>query len=437
MYSITTMILKNRISVLFDNNIGQFGRNFCFYRFIITIFIGIYSLNPAVCLAQNPENHLPIVDNVQVSTTSTLTILRFTVSADVDVAAAVLDSPDRIILDWPEVSFQLPPNTLPKGVGVIKSLRAGTIGQGRSRVVVELSEPALPANIKTALAYSGAAREVIVELRPVPRAAFVKKAAERREQLALADQSAPIAAPTASTDQRPLIVIDPGHGGPDLGATGITGIFEKDIVLSFAKELTRKLKDLGEFRVVMTRDRDVFIPLDERVKFARAQRADLFLSIHADTLSDNSEVRGLTVYTGSDRASDPESARLAEAENRSDIAAGLDSGQAVEAVTDILGDLMMRETRAHSSLFARTIVGQMTNAAKLNKNPIRSAGFRVLRAPDIPSALLELGYMSSPSDIELLTSVGWTDRATDRLVGAVMNFFEARRKLQGAATVAP
>jgi N-acetylmuramoyl-L-alanine amidase len=298
-------------------------------------------------------------------------------------------------------------------------------------------EPSVPVRIRTELAYSGAAREVIVELRPVSRATFVKQANERRAHLAFSDTPTTTTAPVASPDQRPLIVIDPGHGGPDLGATGISGIFEKDIVLSFAKELARKLKTIGEFRVVMTRDRDVFIPLDERVKIARAQRADLFLSIHADTLSDNSEVRGLTVYTGSDRASDPESARLAEAENRSDIAAGLDSGQAVEAVTDILGDLMMRETRAHSNLFARTIVGQMTNAAKLNKNTIRSAGFRVLRAPDIPSVLLELGYMSSPSDIELLTSVGWTDRATDRLVGAMMNFFEARRKFQGAEAITP
>ena len=116
---------------------------------------------------------------------------------------------------------------------------------------------------------------------------------------------------------------------------------------------------------------------------------------------------------------------------------GLDTSVKTEAVTDILGDLMMRETHAHSALFARTIVGQMTNAAKLNKNPIRSAGFRVLRAPDIPSALLELGYISSPSDIELLTSVGWTDRATDRLVGAVMQFFDSRGKLQGTIAIEP
>ena len=311
------------------------------------------------------------------------------------------------------------------------------VSQERSRVVIELLEPALPLKIRSEPVYSGAAREIIVELVPSGRAKFEEAASKRREQAARRDQGAPESAAGDLVDQRPLIVIDPGHGGPDLGATGVTGIFEKDIVLSFAKELTRKLKNIGEFRVAMTRERDVFVPLDDRVKFARARGASLFLSIHADTLSGNSEVRGLTVYTGSDRASDPESARLAESENRSDIAAGLDEAQSVEAVTDILGDLMMRETRAHSNLFARTLVGQMTNAAKLNKNPIRSAGFRVLRAPDIPSALLELGYISSPSDIELLTSVGWTDRATDRLVGAIMDFFEARRNLGGAVSIEP
>lgn len=406
-------------------------------RVMICLVLSIYSLIGVPAVAQDTGNATPIVDSVQAQVNSTLTTLRFIVSADVTIESAVLDAPDRIILDWPEVSFQNRPLEAPKNVGVIKSLRAGTISHGRSRVVIELREPALPVNIRSELAYSGAARAILVDLKPVPRDRFTAQALERRQQTARTEgKSAPV--PLAETgDQRPLIVIDPGHGGPDLGATGVTGIFEKDIVLSFSRELARKLKAVGEFRVAMTRERDVFVPLDERVKFARARGAALFLSIHADTLSDNSSVRGLTVYTGSDRASDPESARLAESENRSDTAAGLDTTVNTEAVTDILGDLMMRETHAHSALFARTIVGQMTNAAKLNKNPIRSAGFRVLRAPDIPSALLELGYISSPSDIELLTSVGWTDRATDRLVGAVMQFFESRGKLQGAVAIEP
>lgn len=406
-------------------------------RGVICLVVPILSLTGVPVVAQDAVNSLPIVESVQAEKNSALTTLRFIVSADVAIESAVLDGPDRLILDWPEVSFQNPPLAAPRNVGVVKSLRAGTISHGRSRVVIELLEPALPVNIRSELAYSGAARAIIVDLKPVPRDRFTAKAMERRQQMARAERTSPPVPLVESGDQRPLIVIDPGHGGPDLGATGVTGIFEKDIVLSFSRELARKLRAIGEFRVAMTRERDVFVPLDERVKFARARGAALFLSIHADTLSDNSSVRGLTVYTGSDRASDPESARLAEAENRSDTAAGLDTSVKTEAVTDILGDLMMRETHAHSALFARTIVGQMTNAAKLNKNPIRSAGFRVLRAPDIPSALLELGYISSPTDIELLTSVGWTDRATDRLVGAVMQFFESREKLQGAIAIEP
>jgi len=432
-------IMSFDIRHLMYNSRNDGSKNRRFFNFLIyfsVIFLFSCFLS-SFSWAKATEKQLAIVDSLQVQSDAQSTTLRFIVSADVAVEAAVLDQPQRIILEWPDVNFQLAPDSFPKGVGVVKSLRAGMVSHERSRVVIELSEPALPLKIRSEPVYSGAAREIIVELFPTGRAQFEEAVSKRREQAARRDQGAPESAAGDPVDQRPLIVIDPGHGGPDLGATGVTGIFEKDIVLSFAKELTRKLKNIGEFRVAMTRERDVFVPLDDRVKFARARGASLFLSIHADTLSGNSEVRGLTVYTGSDRASDPESARLAESENRSDIAAGLDEAQSVEAVTDILGDLMMRETRAHSNLFARTLVGQMTNAAKLNKNPIRSAGFRVLRAPDIPSALLELGYISSPSDIELLTSVGWTDRATDRLVGAIMDFFEARRNLGGAVSIEP
>ncbi|MFM8700492.1 MAG: N-acetylmuramoyl-L-alanine amidase [Hyphomicrobiales bacterium] len=374
---------------------------------------------------------------MQVQSDRHSTTLRFIASADVAVQAYAIDQPARIILEWPDVNFQLSPENLPNSVGVIKSLRAGMVSDDRARVVIELSEPALPSEIRTEPAYSGAATEIIVELVPSASSQFEEAVERRRQQAVRTDQSIEQVPTGDPKDRRPLIVIDPGHGGPDLGATGVTGIFEKDIVLAFSASLARKLRDIGEFRVAMTRERDVFVPLSERVNFARARGANLFLSIHADTLSGNSEVRGLTVYTDSDRPSDPESARLAEAENRSDIAAGLGDTGAVEAVTDILGDLMRRETHDSSSLFARKIVGHMTNAAKLNKNPVRSAGFRVLRAPDIPSVLLELGYISSPSDSELLTSVGWTERATDRLVAAIMDFFEARRNAAGSAAVEP
>ncbi|MEY3526971.1 MAG: hypothetical protein RI997_1080, partial [Pseudomonadota bacterium] len=203
--------------------------NFLIYFSVIFLFSCFLS---SFSWAKATEKQLAIVDSLQVQSDAQSTTLRFIVSADVAVEAAVLDQPQRIILEWPDVNFQLAPDSLPKGVGVVKSLRAGMVSHERSRVVIELSEPALPLKIRSEPVYSGAAREIIVELVPSGRAKFEEAVSKRREQAARRDQGSPESAAGDPVDQRPLIVIDPGHGGPDLGATGVTGIFEKDIVLS-------------------------------------------------------------------------------------------------------------------------------------------------------------------------------------------------------------
>jgi N-acetylmuramoyl-L-alanine amidase len=209
-------------------------------------------------------------------------------------------------------------------------------------------------------------------------------------------------------------------------------------VFAFAQKLRKRLEASGQYRVLMTRDRDIFIPLGERVRIAQRQRADLFISVHADSISGGQEVRGFTIYTGSERASDAESARLADRENKADQAAGIEAGDAPdEDVTDILKDLTLRETRAFSHGFATRLVGEMEDVARTTRNPHRQAGFRVLRAHDIPSVLVELGYLSSRKDVDLLVSDEWRDKATAAMVTAVDRFFATRLARRGAAPVSP
>jgi N-acetylmuramoyl-L-alanine amidase len=183
----------------------------------------------------------------------------------------------------------------------------------------------------------------------------------------------------------------------------------------------------------MTRDEDRFVPLGERVKIAREAGADLFISIHADSLTQAQDVRGATVYTGSERATDAEAARLAAKENQSDTVAGLDSSEDTQDVAGILMDLAKRETRTFSSVFARNLVETLGGSVKMHKVPLRSAGFRVLSAPDVPSVLIELGYMSSPKDAELLNSAAWRTQAVAAVHAAVDGYFAQARLPAGKA----
>jgi N-acetylmuramoyl-L-alanine amidase len=255
----------------------------------------------------------------------------------------------------------------------------------------------------------------------------------------MVDAQPPAAPPKAAQgkDTRPVIMLDPGHGGVDPGAAASGGMVEKDIVFAFAQKLKKRLERDGRYRVLLTRDNDVFVPLGDRVRAARGVKADLFVSIHADTISGSGDVRGLTVYTGSERASDADSARLADRENKADALAGLESGDTADDVSDILQDLTLRETRAFSQNVAGRLVTELNGVARLNKNPHRQAGFRVLRAFDIPSVLVELGYLSSRQDFDLMMSEDWRGRATDAMASAVDRFFATRLANGVAAPVSP
>ncbi|ETR74992.1 cell wall hydrolase [Afipia sp. P52-10] len=223
------------------------------------------------------------------------------------------------------------------------------------------------------------------------------------------------------------MVIDPGHGGIDHGTQAQSGENEKTIVLDFAKALRDRIEKGGKYRVVMTRDDDTFVPLAQRVKIARNHKAALFVSIHADALPrGEGDAQGATVYTLSDTASDAEAAKLAEAENKADLIAGINLTEEPVEVADILIDLTRRETKAFSNRFARSLVREMKGIARLHKNPLKSAGFVVLKAPDVPSVLLELGYVSNKADLQLLVSESWRSRTVGSVAQAVELFFGKR-----------
>jgi N-acetylmuramoyl-L-alanine amidase len=271
----------------------------------------------------------------------------------------------------------------------------------------------------------GEPARLVLDLLPTDRASFLRTVALEDKVLAAQPpvKSGPPGQPK-SGDPRPLVVLDPGHGGIDSGSRAPTGQMEKDIVLDFAKRLRMRLKETGKYRILMTRTDDTYVPLDERVRIARKNGAALFVSIHADSLPRREgDARGATVYTLSNKASDDQAAQLAVQENRSDVIAGVNLKTEPNDVAGILIDLAQRETKRFSVQFARDVVGDLKQVTPLHKDPVKSAGFRVLRAPDVPSVLVELGYLSDPSDLKLLMTDSWRDRTADSIAKAIDTYF--------------
>lgn len=231
-----------------------------------------------------------------------------------------------------------------------------------------------------------------------------------------------------AANDKMLVMIDPGHGGIDPGAISPRGTWEKHIVLAHAKELRRQLRRTGRYRVRMTRERDVFIRLRDRIAIARKAGADLFVSLHADSIA-SPRVRGASVYTLSERASDKEAAALAAKENKSDLIAGVDLNERPDEVVNILIDLAQRETMNESAVFAKILVGELGKTRKMLRNTHRFAGFAVLKAPDIPSVLVELGYLSNRYDERLLRNPAKRTQMVSSIVLAVDKYFLRQQAL--------
>jgi N-acetylmuramoyl-L-alanine amidase len=368
---------------------------------------------------------------------------RFILDLDktVPFRAFPLADPYRVVVDIPQVNFQLPAGSGTAGRGLIKAFRYGLVMPGGSRIVFDLTGPAKIARSYVLDAANGQPPRLVLELEEVDNASFVQSlAAESRPDLkpaitdvaASAETAAP-PKPAVVTDLRPVVVIDPGHGGIDNG-TQSGAENEKNLVLGFGLALRDRIEKGSKYRVVMTRTDDTFIPLADRVKIARNQSAALFVSIHADALPRREgDAQGATIYTLSDRASDAEAERLAEAENKADAIGGVNLTEEPTDVADILIDLAQRETRTFSNRFARLLMGEMKSTVRMHKNPLKSAGFKVLKAPDVPSVLIELGYVSNKGDLEHLVSENWRSRTVGSMAQAIDAFFAKRLATAGPA----
>src|SRR3984957_15254269 len=400
--------------------------------------LGLCLASAAVAAADRPANlPAPASDSFPVATDARLggdeSQTRFVMDLDrkIDLHVFTLADPYRVVVDIPQIRFQLPPKTGESGRGLVRTFRYGLVMAGGSRVVLDVSKPVRVDKAFIVDAAAGAPARLVLALAATDRDSFLSKIA-LDEKLVRADNPSANAAPanapqSNSADPRPLVVLDPGHGGIDTGTKASSGEAEKDIVLDVAQRLRERIEKTGKYRVLMTRSDDTFIPLATRVRIARNAGAALFVSIHADSLPrKEGDAQGATVYTLSETATDPEAGRLAEQENRADVIPGVDLKSEPDDVAGILIDLAQRETKTFSVQFAHKLVGDMKEATRLHKNPVKSAGFRVLRAPDVPSVLVELGYVSNKQDLQSLLSDTWRDHTADSMAQAVDGYFTAR-----------
>ncbi|WP_192177525.1 N-acetylmuramoyl-L-alanine amidase [Mesorhizobium amorphae] len=344
-----------------------------------------------------------------------------------DIKWFLLRGPNRLVVDLPRTRFAINARDV-KARGLVKAVRYGDLGQG-SRLILTGKGPFSVDKLDVLKNDDGKGYRIAIDM---------SAASAREFDAALANQALTTGS-TVSTDKgsrvgtgpisnpghRFTVVIDPGHGGIDGGAEGLHGTIEKNVTLAFATELRERLAAVGSYDVFMTRDKDEFLRLDDRVRIARQHEADLLISIHADTISVKG-IRGATVYTVSDKASDPEAQALADRENLSDQFAGMEIKDDNKEVTDILIDLIRRETHNFSMSFAHTLVGQLSTSVGLINNPQRSAGFKVLKAPDVPSVLVELGYLSNAKDEAQLLDADWRSKAAQSITNAVALFASAK-----------
>lgn len=345
----------------------------------------------------------------------------------------LLRDPSRLVIDFARTRFDLDPAKLAPQ-GLVAHVRYGNIQSGRSRFIVSASGPFSVEQVDVVANDDGDGSRLIVDLAATDAQSFDEQMRRHlgAPEIAVADEKGIASKPEGAGPQRRFtVVLDPGHGGIDGGTQGADGLPEKTITLAFALELRKKLLDTGAFNVVMTRDSDDYVSLDGRVEIARKNEADLFISMHADAIRLKS-LRGATIYTVSDKASDAAAASTAARENLSDALAGIEIQQEKDDVADILVDLTRRETHSFSMRFARFALTSLSKSINMiDTNPHRYAGFRVLRAVDVPSVLIELGYLSNRTDEKLLRDADWRAKAADSLVDAIEKFAGARARVGG------
>lgn len=364
----------------------------------------------------------PSVTGLRIGNTPESTRFVLDVSGDVKFSVFTLADPYRVVVDLPDMEWSMARTEADETKGLIARYRFGLFQPGNARLVLDLRKPAAVKQAFILPPQAGAGYRFVLDLEPVGRDRFMTSV-----QIPTAAPPKPMTeiepAPQKRVDGKRTVTIDAGHGGVDPGTIAADGTYEKEVTLAAAKELKKQLEKRGRYNVKLTRHRDIFIPLGERVEIGRRERSDLFISLHADAIA-NRSINGGTIYTLSETASDKEAAALASKENKADIIAGVDLGAGNPEVAEILIDLMQRETMNYSVEFASILIPRMERAIAMRTNSHRFAGFRVLKAPDVPSVLVEMGYLSNAQDTKFLKSTRGIEQVTSAIADAVDAYFD-------------
>jgi N-acetylmuramoyl-L-alanine amidase len=377
---------------------------------------------------------LPQVVDARVTTTPERARLIVDLSGPTQFAIVSLDGPNRVAIDVKAADSEIPGPAKVAGTGIVSDVSVALADPGRVRTTLFLSEPAQVQQAYVLDAVADQPARLVVDLIPDAPAHFALTvaadlAASRAIRQVATAAPAPRSAdgPAGATKARPLVVIDPGHGGVDNGATA-SGVHEKNITLAFALDLEKVLLESGRFDVALTRSDDTYLTLNERVNLARENKADLFISLHADSFQER-DIRGASVYTRDENATDILDKVLADSENKYDMVAGFAApAEQTPQVMDILLDLLRREMRKSSYLAAESIVDALQSKVPLRRFPVRKADFFVLQAPDIPSVLVELGFLSNPEDVANLGKTEWRDKTVEAIAKGIGAFFDTQQQ---------
>ncbi len=390
-------------------------RGFIIKHLFLIVFLLLAGVSPA-------RAETPAVTGLQLGLNAGLTRLVIEVSARAEARLEALPADSSLVLTFPEARPAARLAAALEG-GLVRRIAPLPAAGNAAVFRLELAAPAVvEQSFYLPPAHGRGGYRLVIDFRPADTATFA--AAFARPPLLplehLKDTPPP---PPASGDPRRLVVLDPGHGGQDPGAISASGRFEKDVTLALARAVAARLAQTGRYRVLLTRETDRFVRLPQRVALARQQEADLFLSIHADSLAGDGRTRGASVYTRADDATDLEAEALALRENKADLLADGAAEAELDDVVSILLDLASRDTPLHSSRFAGLLAANLGQVLPLRRNPLRGANFKVLSAPDVPSALLELGYLSNAKDEALLFSETGRRNLADAMVEAIDRYF--------------
>ncbi len=384
--------------------------------------LGVFLANSAPVTAQDLQALARVdMDSSKIADGSGDTVnLKLQLSQPVPYRVFTLDNPPRIVFDFKEIDWAGFDAAKVDQSDVITGLRFGIFRPGWSRLVLDLAFPILPEKTEMRVDEDRGTAILDVKMTSASQQDFTVRSKQREEDGWALPKAANVGEPKERQlgDRPVVVVIDPGHGGVDGGAER-DGYEEKDLVLQFARELQEALIRSGRFEAKLTRSEDVFLSLPDRISVARTLGADVFLSIHADALAEGNAT-GTTVYTLSAQASSTMAAHLAEQHDRSDLLAGVDLHQQDDQIAAVLMDMAQRETGVRSEMLADMLVnGIAQSVGRIRKRPHLSAGFTVLKAPDIPSALIELGFMSNKSDLNNLLTERWRKQVVSGIINAL------------------